>query len=53
MVGFIAANWLWIALVAAMILVLRGGCGHRSHGGRTQDTTPACERGGHRHGSYR
>lgn len=51
MVEFIAANWLWIALLAAMLIVLHGG--QRSHGGRTQDTTPPGERGGNRHGSNR
>ena len=33
MIEFIAANWIWIVLIAAMVLMHRGGCGsHGSHG---------------------
>jgi hypothetical protein len=35
MIEFLAANWLWIVLIGAMVLMHRGGgCGsHGSHGG--------------------
>ena len=31
MIEFLAANWLWIVLLVAMLAMHRGGCGMHSH----------------------
>lgn len=51
MIDFLAANWVWIALVLAFLAMQRGGgCG--SHGnhvhGRRDQMSGASEHAGHR-----
>ena len=61
MIEFIDANWLWVLLIAAMVLIhRRGGCGsHGSHGTHSSDGEETTARGGRagaggvEHGSHR
>lgn len=50
MTEFLAANWLWIALVVAMLAMHRhGGCsmhGHHQHESPQRDTEHADHNGG-------
>ena len=51
MIEFLAANWLWIVLIVAMVAMHRhGGCGMHGHQDHRRDDTTADE---HAHGSAR
>lgn len=48
MIEFLAANWLWIALVVAMVAMHRGGgCGSHGHDSHEQGKTTSGADGGH------
>lgn len=49
--GFLSANWLWIVLIGAMVLMhLRHGRMHGGHHGTATSVEPGSSERGHRHG---
>lgn len=49
MIDFVAANWVWIVVVVAMVAMhRRGGCGSHGHGSHDRGERPAgADRGQH------
>lgn len=49
--GFLSANWLWIVLIGAMVLMHLGhGRMHGGHRGRVNSVEAGSSERGHRHG---
>ena len=49
--GFLSANWLWIVLIIAMVLMhLRHGHMHGGHHGTANSVAAKSSERGHRHG---
>ena len=49
--GFLGANWLWIVLIGAMVLMhLRHGRMHGGHHGTVTSADAGSSERGHRHG---